>query len=171
MADQTIRLPIRRVLISVSDKTGVVNFACELAAFDMETPSIGGTYKLLRDNGISTVGVTDYTGFSGMMGGRVRALHPKMHGGTLGCRDLDGVVAEQCGIKLIDPVTVSPYSFGVMVARLDYDLLIAIENIDVGGPTMARSAAKNHKDVAIMVNTGDYAAVIEPLKAGGLIYA
>ncbi|HCF0822413.1 TPA: bifunctional phosphoribosylaminoimidazolecarboxamide formyltransferase/IMP cyclohydrolase [Pseudomonas aeruginosa] len=171
MTDQTTRLPIRRALISVSDKTGVVDFARELVALGVEILSTGGTYKLLRDNGISAVEVADYTGFPEMMDGRVKTLHPKVHGGILGRRDLDGAVMEQHGIKPIDLVAVNLYPFEATVARPDCDLPTAIENIDIGGPTMVRSAAKNHKDVAIVVNAGDYAAVIESLKAGDLTYA
>ncbi|WP_121498085.1 bifunctional phosphoribosylaminoimidazolecarboxamide formyltransferase/IMP cyclohydrolase [Pseudomonas aeruginosa] len=171
MTDQTPRLPIRRALISVSDKTGVVDFARELVALGVEILSTGGTYKLLRDNGISAVEVADYTGFPEMMDGRVKTLHPKVHGGILGRRDLDGAVMEQHGIKPIDLVAVNLYPFEATVARPDCDLPTAIENIDIGGPTMVRSAAKNHKDVAIVVNAGDYATVIESLKAGGLTYA
>ncbi|HBO9624408.1 TPA: bifunctional phosphoribosylaminoimidazolecarboxamide formyltransferase/IMP cyclohydrolase [Pseudomonas aeruginosa] len=171
MTDQTTRLPIRRALISVSDKTGVVDFARELVALGVEILSTGGTYKLLRDNGISAVEVADYTGFPEMMDGRVKTLHPKVHGGILGRRDLDGAVMEQHGIKPIDLVAVNLYPFEATVARPDCDLPTAIENIDIGGPTMVRSAAKNHKDVAIVVNAGDYAAVIESLKAGGLTCA
>ncbi|HHM9064900.1 TPA: bifunctional phosphoribosylaminoimidazolecarboxamide formyltransferase/IMP cyclohydrolase [Pseudomonas aeruginosa] len=171
MTDQTTRLPIRRSLISVSDKTGVVDFARELVALGVEILSTGGTYKLLRDNGISAVEVADYTGFPEMMDGRVKTLHPKVHGGILGRRDLDGAVMEQHGIKPIDLVAVNLYPFEATVARPDCDLPTAIENIDIGGPTMVRSAAKNHKDVAIVVNAGDYATVIESLKAGGLTYA
>ncbi len=171
MTDQTTRLPIRRALISVSDKTGVVDFARELVALGVEILSTGGTYKLLRDNGISAVEVADYTGFPEMMDGRVKTLHPKVHGGILGRRDLDGAVMEQHGIKPIDLVAVNLYPFEATVARPDCDLPTSIENIDIGGPTMVRSAAKNHKDVAIVVNAGDYATVIESLKAGGLTYA
>ncbi|MBG6634329.1 bifunctional phosphoribosylaminoimidazolecarboxamide formyltransferase/IMP cyclohydrolase [Pseudomonas aeruginosa] len=171
MTDQTTRLPLRRALISVSDKTGVVDFARELVALGVEILSTGGTYKLLRDNGISAVEVADYTGFPEMMDGRVKTLHPKVHGGILGRRDLDGAVMEQHGIKPIDLVAVNLYPFEATVARPDCDLPTAIENIDIGGPTMVRSAAKNHKDVAIVVNAGDYATVIESLKAGGLTYA
>ncbi|MBG7022499.1 bifunctional phosphoribosylaminoimidazolecarboxamide formyltransferase/IMP cyclohydrolase [Pseudomonas aeruginosa] len=171
MTDQTTRLPIRRALISVSDKTGVVDFARELVALGVEILSTGGPYKLLRDNGIAAVEVADYTGFPEMMDGRVKTLHPKVHGGILGRRDLDGAVMEQHGIKPIDLVAVNLYPFEATVARPDCDLPSAIENIDIGGPTMVRSAAKNHKDVAIVVNAGDYSAVVEALKAGGLTYA
>ena len=171
MTDQTLRLPVRRALISVSDKTGIVEFARELAALGVEILSTGGTYKLLKDNGIAAVEVADYTGFPEMMDGRVKTLHPKIHGGILGRRDLDGAVMDQHGIKPIDLVAVNLYPFEATVAKPDCDLPTAIENIDIGGPTMVRSAAKNHKDVAIVVNASDYAGVLEGLKAGGLTYA
>ena len=171
MTDQTTRLPVRRALISVSDKTGILEFARELVALNVEILSTGGTYKLLRDNGIAAVEVADYTGFPEMMDGRVKTLHPKIHGGILGRRALDGAVMEQHGIKPIDLVAVNLYPFEATVAKPDCDLADAIENIDIGGPTMVRSAAKNHKDVAIVVNAGDYASVLEGLKAGGLTYA
>ncbi len=171
MTDQTTRLPVRRALISVSDKTGVVDFARELAALGVEILSTGGTFKLLRDNGINAVEVADYTGFPEMMDGRVKTLHPKIHGGILGRRDLDGAVMAEHGIRPIDLVAVNLYPFAATVAKPGCSLPDAIENIDIGGPTMVRSAAKNHKDVAIVVNAGDYASVVENLKAGGLSYA
>jgi len=171
MTDQTTRLPVRRALISVSDKTGVVDFARELAALGVEILSTGGTFKLLRDNGISAVEVADYTGFPEMMDGRVKTLHPKIHGGILGRRELDGAVMAEHGIQPIDLVAVNLYPFAATVARSGCSLADAIENIDIGGPTMVRSAAKNHKDVAIVVNAADYAAVVESLKSGGLTYA
>lgn len=171
MTDQTARLPVRRALISVSDKTGVVDFARELAALDVEILSTGGTYKLLRDNNVPAVEVADYTGFPEMMDGRVKTLHPKIHGGILGRRGTDDGVMSQHGIQPIDLVAVNLYPFEATVAKPDCDLPTAIENIDIGGPTMVRSAAKNHKDVAIVVNAGDYAQVIESLKHGGMTYA
>ncbi len=171
MTDQTTRLPVRRALISVSDKTGVVDFARELAALGVEILSTGGTFKLLRDNGIAAVEVADYTGFPEMMDGRVKTLHPKIHGGILGRRDLDGAVMAEHGIQPIDLVAVNLYPFAATVAKAGCTLPDAIENIDIGGPTMVRSAAKNHKDVAIVVNAGDYAGIVEGLKAGGLTYA
>ena len=171
MTDQTTRLPVRRALISVSDKTGIVDFARELAALGVEILSTGGTYKLLKDNGINAVEVADYTGFPEMMDGRVKTLHPKIHGGILGRRDLDGAVMAEHGIQPIDLVAVNLYPFAATVAKPGCTLPDAIENIDIGGPTMVRSAAKNHKDVAIVVNAGDYASVLEGLKAGGLTYA
>tara|TARA_R100001244_G_scaffold10690_14_gene12744 strand:- start:1928 stop:3547 length:1620 start_codon:yes stop_codon:yes gene_type:complete len=171
MTDQTTRLPVRRALISVSDKTGILEFARELVALNVEILSTGGTYKLLKDNGIAAVEVADYTGFPEMMDGRVKTLHPKIHGGILGRRALDGAVMEQHGIKPIDLVAVNLYPFAATVAKPGCDLADAIENIDIGGPTMVRSAAKNHKDVAIVVSASDYAGIVESLKAGGLSYA
>ncbi|TKD38395.1 bifunctional phosphoribosylaminoimidazolecarboxamide formyltransferase/IMP cyclohydrolase [Azotobacter chroococcum] len=171
MTDQTTRLPVRRALISVSDKTGVVDFARELAALGVEILSTGGTFKLLRDNGVNAVEVADYTGFPEMMDGRVKTLHPKIHGGILGRRDLDGAVMAEHGIAPIDLVAVNLYPFAATVAKPGCTLPEAIENIDIGGPTMVRSAAKNHKDVAIVVNAGDYGAIVESLKNGGLTYA
>ena len=171
MTDQTTRLPVRRALISVSDKTGVVDFARELSALNVEILSTGGTYKLLCDNGIDAVEVADYTGFPEMMDGRVKTLHPKIHGGILGRRELDAAVMAEHGIQPIDMVVVNLYPFAATVARPGCTLPDAIENIDIGGPTMVRSAAKNHKDVAIVVNASDYDAIITDLKAGGLSYA
>ncbi len=171
MTDQTHRLPVRRALISVSDKTGVVDFARELAALGVEILSTGGTFKLLRENGIAAVEVADYTGFPEMMDGRVKTLHPKIHGGILGRRSLDTAVMDEHGIDPIDLVAVNLYPFAATVAKPGCTLADAIENIDIGGPTMVRSAAKNHKDVAIVVNADDYAEVIGSLRQGGLTYA
>ncbi|MEJ6655172.1 MAG: bifunctional phosphoribosylaminoimidazolecarboxamide formyltransferase/IMP cyclohydrolase [Pseudomonas sp.] len=171
MTDQTTRLPVRRALISVSDKTGIVDFARELSAQGVEILSTGGTYKLLRDNAINAVEVADYTGFPEMMDGRVKTLHPKIHGGILGRRDLDSAVMAEHGIQPIDMVVVNLYPFAATVAKPGCSLPDAIENIDIGGPTMVRSAAKNHKDVAIVVNAGDYGSILSSLKEGGLSYA
>ncbi|QJD58961.1 bifunctional phosphoribosylaminoimidazolecarboxamide formyltransferase/IMP cyclohydrolase [Pseudomonas sp. gcc21] len=171
MTDHTTRLPVRRALISVSDKTGIVEFARELSALGVEILSTGGTFKLLREQGIEAVEVADYTGFPEMMDGRVKTLHPKIHGGILGRRDVDGDVMQQHGIQPIDLVAVNLYPFAATVAKSGCTLPDAIENIDIGGPTMVRSAAKNHKDVAIVVNASDYAGILESLKAGGLSYA
>jgi phosphoribosylaminoimidazolecarboxamide formyltransferase/IMP cyclohydrolase len=171
MTDQTTRLPVRRALISVSDKTGILEFARELVALNVEILSTGGTYKLLKDSGVPAVEVADYTGFAEMMDGRVKTLHPKIHGGILGRRGIDDGIMSEHGIKPIDLVAVNLYPFEATVAKPGCDLADAIENIDIGGPTMVRSAAKNHKDVAIVVNTGDYAAILDGLKAGGLTYA
>ncbi len=171
MTDQTTRLPIRRALISVSDKTGILEFARELEALGVEILSTGGTFKLLQDNGVAAVEVADYTGFAEMMDGRVKTLHPKIHGGILGRRGIDDAIMNEHGIKPIDLVAVNLYPFEATVSKPGCDLPTAIENIDIGGPTMVRSAAKNHKDVAIVVNASDYTQVLENLKAGGLTYA
>jgi phosphoribosylaminoimidazolecarboxamide formyltransferase/IMP cyclohydrolase len=171
MTDQTTRLPIRRALISVSDKTGILEFAKELEALGVEILSTGGTFKLLQDNGVAAVEVADYTGFAEMMDGRVKTLHPKIHGGILGRRGIDDAIMTEHGIKPIDLVAVNLYPFEATINKPGCDLPTAIENIDIGGPTMVRSAAKNHKDVAIVVNASDYASVLESLKAGGLTYA
>ena len=171
MTDQTTRLPIRRALISVSDKPGLLEFARELQQLGVEILSTGGTYKLLKDNGVDAVEVADYTGFAEMMDGRVKTLHPKIHGGILGRRGTDDAIMNEHGIKPIDLVAVNLYPFEATINKPGCDLPTAIENIDIGGPTMVRSAAKNHKDVAIVVNAGDYGQVLESLKAGGLTYA
>jgi len=164
--------PVRRALISVSDKTGIVEFAQSLTAMGVEILSTGGTYKLLCEEGIAAVEVSDYTGFPEMMAGRVKTLHPKVHGGILGRRGTDDAVMQEHGIDPIDMVVVNLYPFAATIARPDCDLPMAIENIDIGGPTMVRSAAKNHKDVAIVVNASDYNAILAELSAEkGLTHA
>ena len=155
--------PVRRALISVSDKSGIVEFAQALNARGVEILSTGGTYKLLKENDIPAVEVSDYTGFPEMMDGRVKTLHPKVHGGILGRRGQDDGIMSEHGINPIDMVVVNLYPFAATIARPDCDLPMAIENIDIGGPTMVRSAAKNHKDVAIVVNSSDYDSVISEL--------
>lgn len=161
--------PIQRALISVSDKTGVVEFAKTLQRLDVEILSTGGTAKLLAENGIPVVEVSDYTGFPEMMAGRVKTLHPKVHGGLLGRRGLDDDVMAEHGIKPIDLLVVNLYPFSETVARPDCTLAEAIENIDIGGPAMVRSAAKNHASVAVITDTADYAAVADELsRTGGL---
>ncbi|WP_067214744.1 bifunctional phosphoribosylaminoimidazolecarboxamide formyltransferase/IMP cyclohydrolase [Marinomonas gallaica] len=163
--------PIKRALISVSDKTGIVEFARELADQGVEILSTGGTYKLLLENNVAAVEVSDYTGFPEMMDGRVKTLHPKVHGGILGRRDIDGAIMQEHGINEIDMVVVNLYPFEATIARPDCDLPMAIENIDIGGPTMVRSAAKNHKDVAIVVDPSHYQGILASLKEnGGLTY-
>ncbi|NTS78738.1 bifunctional phosphoribosylaminoimidazolecarboxamide formyltransferase/IMP cyclohydrolase [Catenovulum sp. SM1970] len=158
--------PIRRALISVSDKTGIVEFARELANNGVEILSTGGTFRLLTENQIQAIEVSDYTGFPEMMDGRVKTLHPKVHGGVLGRRGTDDAVMEEHGITPIDMVVVNLYPFAATVANPDCSLEDAIENIDIGGPTMVRSAAKNHKDVTIVVNASDYDRVVAEMKAG-----
>ncbi|RUM54783.1 MAG: bifunctional phosphoribosylaminoimidazolecarboxamide formyltransferase/inosine monophosphate cyclohydrolase, partial [Marinomonas sp.] len=163
--------PIKRALISVSDKTGIVEFARELANQGVEILSTGGTYKLLLENQVAAVEVSDYTGFPEMMDGRVKTLHPKVHGGILGRRDIDGAIMQEHGIQEIDMVVVNLYPFEATIARPDCDLPLAIENIDIGGPTMVRSAAKNHKDVAIVVDPASYGGILASLQEnGGLTY-
>ena len=157
--------PIRRALISVSDKTGIVEFAQALTERGVEILSTGGTFKLLQDNAITATEVSDYTGFPEMMDGRVKTLHPKVHGGVLGRRGTDEVVMEQHGINPIDIVVVNLYPFAETVVKEGCTLEDAVENIDIGGPTMVRSAAKNHKDVTIVVNAHDYDRVITEMDA------
>jgi phosphoribosylaminoimidazolecarboxamide formyltransferase/IMP cyclohydrolase len=156
---------ISRALISVSDKTGIVDFAQALTKQGVEILSTGGTFRLLRENSIAVTEVSDYTGFPEMMDGRVKTLHPKVHGGILGRRGQDDSVMAEHGIEPIDMVVVNLYPFAATVADPNCDLPTAIENIDIGGPTMVRSAAKNHKDVAIVVNAGHYNTVIEEMQA------
>ena len=156
---------VSRALISVSDKTGIVEFAKALTDQGVEILSTGGTFRLLTENSIPATEVSDYTGFPEMMDGRVKTLHPKVHGGILGRRGTDNQVMEQHGIKPIDMVVVNLYPFAATVADPDCTLPNAIENIDIGGPTMVRSAAKNHKDVAIVVNASDYQSVLEEMQA------
>ena len=156
---------VSRALISVSDKNGIVDFARALNALGVELLSTGGTFRLLQENNIAVTEVSDYTGFPEMMDGRVKTLHPKVHGGILGRRGTDDAVMAEHAIKPIDMVVVNLYPFAATVADPDCTLPNAIENIDIGGPTMVRSAAKNHKDVAIVVNSGDYATVLEEMQA------
>jgi phosphoribosylaminoimidazolecarboxamide formyltransferase/IMP cyclohydrolase len=156
---------IRRALISVSDKTGIVEFAKSLSDSGVEILSTGGTAKLLADSGITVIEVSDYTGFPEMMDGRVKTLHPKVHGGLLGRRGIDDAVMAEHNIPPIDMVVVNLYPFQETIARPDCDLPLAIENIDIGGPTMLRSAAKNHKDVTVLVNADDYARVLDEMAA------
>ncbi|WP_338884166.1 bifunctional phosphoribosylaminoimidazolecarboxamide formyltransferase/IMP cyclohydrolase [Xenorhabdus sp. TH1] len=155
--------PIRRALLSVSDKAGVVEFAKALSNRSVELLSTGGTARLLAEAGLNVTEVSDYTGFPEMMDGRVKTLHPKIHGGILGRRGLDDEVMGQHQISQIDMVVVNLYPFAQTVAKPDCSLEDAVENIDIGGPTMVRSAAKNHKDVAIVVNSQDYDKIIEEM--------
>lgn len=157
--------PIRRALISVSDKTGIVEFAQALANRGVDILSTGGTARLLAEQGIKVTEVSDYTGFPEMMDGRVKTLHPKVHGGVLGRRGQDDDVMATHGINPIDMVVVNLYPFAATVAKAGCTLEDAVENIDIGGPTMVRSAAKNHKDVTIVVNAHDYDRVIAEMDA------
>ena len=152
--------PIRQALLSVSDKTGIVEFAQGLVQRGVKLLSTGGTAKLLEQHGLPVTEVSDYTGFPEMMDGRVKTLHPKVHGGILGRRGTDDAIMQQHGIEGIDMVVVNLYPFAATVAKPDCALAEAVENIDIGGPTMVRSAAKNHKDVAIVVNNHDFNAIL-----------
>ena len=157
---------IKRALISVSDKSGVVELAKALADLKVEILSTGGTAKALRQNGIAITDVSDYTGFPEMLDGRVKTLHPKIHGGILGQRENPDHVATMAkhGIDVIDMVVVNLYPFEATVAKPDCTLEEAIENIDIGGPTMIRSAAKNYRDVTVVVDPGDYGDLIAELR-------
>ena len=154
---------VNRALVSVSNKTGILDFCRELDQLGIELLSTGGTAKLLADNDINVTEVSDYTGFPEMMDGRVKTLHPKIHGGILGRRGIDDEVMSEAGIDAIDMVVVNLYPFEETIAKPDCDLATAIENIDIGGPSMIRGAAKNHNDVAIVVDPSDYAEVLNEL--------
>ena len=151
---------IQRALISVSDKTGIIEFAKALQARKIEILSTGGTAKFLADNGIQVIEVSDYTQFPEIMSGRVKTLHPKIHGGLLGRRGTDDAVMAEQAIKPIDLLVVNLYPFEATISRPECDIATAIENIDIGGPAMLRSAAKNHEDVVVVVNTADYEQVL-----------
>jgi len=151
---------IQRALISVSDKSGIVEFARELHSLGVEILSTGGTAKLLAEAGIAVIEVSDFTGFPEMMDGRVKTLHPKIHGGILARRGIDEAVMAANDIPPIDLVVVNLYPFEQTVARADCDLPMAIENIDIGGPTMLRAAAKNHAAVTVVVDSADYAPLL-----------
>ena len=158
---------IKRALISVSDKQGIVEFAQTLNRFGVEILSTGGTAKLFREHGIPAIEVSDYTGFPEMLDGRVKTLHPKVHGGILGRRDLPEHVAamEQANIPAIDMVVVNLYPFRETIANPDCTLEDAIENIDIGGPTMVRAAAKNHAHVAIVTDPADYSMLTREMES------
>ncbi|MCK5727299.1 MAG: bifunctional phosphoribosylaminoimidazolecarboxamide formyltransferase/IMP cyclohydrolase [Thiotrichaceae bacterium] len=156
---------VKRALISVSDKTGIIDLARTLAAQDIEILSTGGTAKLLANEGITVIEVSDYTGFPEMMDGRVKTLHPKIHGGILARRGVDDAVMEKHDIPPIDLIIVNLYPFEATIAKPDCTLEDAIENIDIGGPTMVRASAKNHAHVAIVVNPDDYDQISQELSA------
>ncbi len=158
---------IKQALISVSDKTGVLDFARALSALGVNLLSTGGTAKLLADNGVVVTEVADYTGFPEMLDGRVKTLHPKVHGGILARRDFPEHLnaLERHGIPAIDMVVVNLYPFQQTVAKEQCSLEEAIENIDIGGPTMLRSSAKNHKDVVVICDPLDYGSVLEEIKS------
>jgi len=157
-------LNIRRALLSVSDKAGVAEFASALASAGVELLSTGGTYNALREAGVAVTEVSAYTGFPEMMDGRVKTLHPKVHGGILGRRSSDAEVMVEHDITPIDLVVVNLYPFAATITRPDCTEALAIENIDIGGPAMLRSAAKNHEDVLVVVDPADYVEVTQALQ-------
>jgi len=169
MSDDT--RPVKRALMSVSDKTGVVELGQALVNAGVEILSTGGTAKLLADNKLPVTEVSEHTGFPEMMDGRVKTLHPKIHGGILGRRGIDDDVMQANDIAPIDLVVVNLYPFEATIAKPDCSLEDAIENIDIGGPTMVRATAKNHAFVTIVVDPTDYVRVIDEVKAGGICQA
>ena len=158
-----------RALISVSDKTGVVEFALQLRSLGWEIIATGGTMKLLRDSNVEVINISDVTGFPEICDGRVKTLHPNVHGGLLARRDDESHLQalKDNGIEFIDMVCVNLYPFRQTIAKPDVTMEDAIENIDIGGPSMLRSAAKNYKDVTVVCDSSDYATIIEEIKEGG----
>lgn len=164
-----MNLSIKRALISVSDKNGIVEFSQKLFEKGVEILSTGGTAKLLRENGIEVKDVSDYTGFPEMMDGRVKTLHPKVHGGLLALRDNSAHMdaADKNGIEMIDLVVVNLYPFEATIQKENVSLEEAIENIDIGGPSMLRSAAKNYKFVTVLTDPADYELVLSEIEKEG----
>ena len=160
---------IERALISLTDKSGIESFASELASLGIELLSTGGTAKKLRAAGLNVKDVSDFTGFPEMLDGRVKTLHPKVHGGILNQRSNEEH-QKQCaahGLKNIDLIAVNLYAFEKTVANPDCSLADAIENIDIGGPTLLRASAKNFNDVTVIVDPADYPLVLEEIRATG----
>jgi phosphoribosylaminoimidazolecarboxamide formyltransferase / IMP cyclohydrolase len=160
---------IERALISLTDKEGIERFAGELATLGIELLSTGGTAKKLRDAGLKVIDVSEFTGFPEMLDGRVKTLHPKVHGGILNQR-ANSAHRQQCaahGLRNIDLIVVNLYAFEKMVADPKCSLSDAIENIDIGGPTMLRAAAKNFHDVTVIVDPADYQLVLREIKING----
>jgi len=164
MSEPTL-VPIRRALLSVSDKTGLIDLASKLAARNVTLLSTGGTAKALRDAGLAVTDVGDMTGFPEIMDGRVKTLHPKVHGGLLGRATVDDAVMKQHGIEAIDLLVLNLYPFEQVTQRPDHTLADAIENIDIGGPAMLRSAAKNHARVSVLTEPSQYADFLRELDA------
>src|SRR5690348_13381694 len=160
-------LPVRRALLSVSDKSGVLELARELEHRGIEILSTGGTAKWLADNGVPVREVGSVTGFPEIMDGRVKTLHPKIHGGLLGRRGIDDEVMREHQIEPIDLLVVNLYPFAQTIARPGCTYADAVENIDIGGPAMLRAAAKNHAFVAVVVDPEDYAKVLHELTGSG----
>ncbi len=155
---------VRRALISVSDKTGIEDFCRQLSQLGIALLSTGGTARLLREAGLEVTEVADVTGFPEIMDGRVKTLHPKIHGGLLGRRGQDDAVMAEQGIEPIDLLVINLYPFEQTVARPDCSLGEAIENIDIGGPAMLRAGAKNHAHVGVVVDSDDYSRVLDELR-------
>lgn len=160
--------PVRRALLSVSDKSGITEFARALDQRGVELVSTGGTARRLADSGLPVTEIADYTGFPEIMDGRVKTLHPRVHGGLLGRRDSDAAVMEDNDIPPIDLLVVNLYPFEATVADPDCSLADAVENIDIGGPAMLRAGAKNHAGVGVVTDPADYEAVLAGIDAGGL---
>ena len=160
-------MAIKRALISVSDKTGVVEFALGLSSLDIELISTGGTAKLLKDNNIPVIEVSDYTGYPEMMSGRVKTLNPMIHGGILARRGRDEDVMSENNIRPIDLVVVNLYPFQQTISNPNCKREDAIENIDIGGPAMLRSSAKNHESVTVIVDSSDYQLILNELNKNG----
>ncbi len=160
-----MQLPVQRALVSVSDKRNIIPFARELGRLGIEILSTGGTAALLKENGVRVTEVSEHTGFPEMMSGRLKTLHPKIHGGILGRRGQDDGVMAENDIAPIDMVVVNLYPFEMAIQQTDCSLDDAIENIDIGGPAMLRSAAKNHQAVIAVIDIDDYPRVLEELKS------
>jgi len=160
---------IKRAILSVTDKQGLVEFAKGLSGFGIEILSTGGTAKALREGGVSVIEISEYTGFPEILDGRVKTLHPMVHGGLLGLRENPEHVAvmERLGIKPIDMVVVNLYQFEKTVAKPGVTLEEAVENIDIGGPSMLRSSAKNYRSVTVVVDPSDYPVILSEMAASG----
>ncbi len=158
---------IQRAILSVTDKSNLLEFALRLQELGVEVLSTGGTARMLREGGVNVRDVSDFTGFPEMLDGRVKTLHPKVHAGILAQRDNPDHMKTMAShhLKVIDMVVVNLYAFENTVARQDCTLEEAIESIDIGGPTMLRAAAKNYRDVAVVVEPGDYTSIIEEMQA------
>ncbi|MDH5274581.1 MAG: bifunctional phosphoribosylaminoimidazolecarboxamide formyltransferase/IMP cyclohydrolase, partial [Gammaproteobacteria bacterium] len=162
--------PVLRALVSVSNKEGLLEFARELARRGVQIISTGGTARLLRGEGIEAIDVSAVTGFPEIMDGRVKTLHPKIHGGLLGRRGIDDAVMREHGIEAIDLVVVNLYPFAATIAKPGCTFEDAVENIDIGGPAMVRASAKNHDRVAVVVDPLDYGSVLAEMdRADGSI--
>ncbi len=162
-------MKLKKAIISVSDKTGIVDFAKELKNLGVEILSTGGTARILKENGINVTEISEYTGFPEIMDGRVKTLHPKIHGGILALRDNPEHMEKikELGIEPIDMVIVNLYPFEKTIENPESTFDDAIENIDIGGPTMIRASAKNFKFVVVIIDPEDYKKVLEELKANG----